>query len=272
VLAAAGSAVALFERRKNRSAILVGAWGFGLLLAYSLIRYKTPWLVLSFLVPLCLAAGYGVQALGRLGWARLLAVLAASAAGLYVVQELGDPWRAGVGLGWLVLAVCLAALWARTPREGGAWGWRTPALGLGAAAVAVCLWQTAVLNFREYDNESYPYVYSHTRREALEMVRQVKALGARAGRKPRVIIASPEYWPLPWYLKDVQVDGYGSGVASSYDPLTVDAVIGRQSDRATENQVPQLSAALGANYQQGGTYPLRPGVQLVLFVRRDLLQ
>jgi uncharacterized protein (TIGR03663 family) len=272
LLAAAGSAVALFERRKNRSAIFVGAWGFGLLLAYSLIRYKTPWLVLSFLVPLCLAAGYGVQALGRLGWTRLLAVLAASAAGLYAVQEFGDRWRLGVGLGWLVLAVCLAALWARRRREGDGWGWRTPALGLGAAAVAVCLWQSAVLNFRQYDNEAYPYVYSHTRREALDLVRQIKGLAARAERKPRVIIASPEYWPLPWYLKDVQVDGYGSGVASNYDPPTTDAVIGRQSDIPKENQVPQLRAALGANYELAGTYPLRPGVTLVLFVRRDLLQ
>jgi len=273
VLAAAGSAVALFERRKNRSAIFVGAWGFGLLLAYSLIRYKTPWLVLSFLVPLCLAAGYAAQALARLNWARLLAFAAASAAGLYVVQDFGSRPRAAAGFGLLCAAVALAALWARRPSEGAAWGWRTPALGVAAAAVAVCLWQSAVLNFREYDtNDVYPYVYSHTRREALEMVREIKGLAGRTSRKPRVVIASPEYWPLPWYLKDVQVDGYGSGVALSYDPLTVDAVIGRQSDLPKENQVPQLRAVLGANYQQVGTYALRPGVQLVLFVRRDLLR
>ena len=271
LLAAAGSAVALFERWKNRSAIFVGAWGFGLLLAYSLIRYKTPWLVLSFLVPLCLAAGYGVQALGRAGWWRLLSTVGVSAVGLYVVQDFDNRWRAGAGLACLVLAVCLAALWARRQREVSGWDLRASALVLGLAA-SVCLWQSAVLNFREYDNEEYPYVYSHTRREALELVRRVKDLGARAERKPRIIIASPEYWPLPWYLKDVQVDGYGSGVASNYDPLTVDAVVGRQSDIPKENQVPQLRTALGANYELAGTYALRPGVTLVLFVRRDLLR
>jgi uncharacterized protein (TIGR03663 family) len=63
-LGAVGAAVALFERRLNRFAVFVAAWGFGLLVAYSIINYKTPWLVLNFVVPLAVAAGYAVQSFG----------------------------------------------------------------------------------------------------------------------------------------------------------------------------------------------------------------
>ncbi|HLM55336.1 MAG TPA: flippase activity-associated protein Agl23, partial [Pyrinomonadaceae bacterium] len=255
ILATAGAAVALFERSKNRFAIFAGAWAFGLLLAYSLIKYKTPWLVLSFVVPLCLAAGYAVQALGRLSWLRLSIVLAAAAIGLCLMQDfvsraalalvftaLDDasaPLTSlvkGVGLASILTAVGLAALWVRGRGEPVAWSPRTPALALAGLAVFVCLWQSAVLNFVRYDDDRYPYVYSHTQREALELVRQVELLRdrlrerTRADRPPRVTISTSEYWPLPWYFQGIPGVAYEQRVNPSYDPLTVDAVIGRESD------------------------------------------
>jgi uncharacterized protein (TIGR03663 family) len=39
---------------------LAGIWGGGLLVAYTLIPYKTPWLALSFTIPLAIAGGHGV--------------------------------------------------------------------------------------------------------------------------------------------------------------------------------------------------------------------
>jgi uncharacterized protein (TIGR03663 family) len=218
LLACAGTAVALFERRKNRFAVFACAWAFGLLAAYSLISYKTPWLVLSFVVPMCVAGGYCVQRLARRG--RM---------------------------------------------------WRTAALALLGVAVAVCLYQTVVLNFLKYDDDSYPYVYSHTRREAVELIREVERAGARAGTKePGVSVVSPEYWPLPWYFRDNARVGYTSTVASYYDPQTTVAVIGRKSETASEDQSAKLRAVLGAGYVEVGTYSLRPGVELVLFERRDI--
>ena len=38
-------------------------WAFGLFLAYTIIPYKTPWLALSFLLPRCIIAGYGINEL-----------------------------------------------------------------------------------------------------------------------------------------------------------------------------------------------------------------
>ncbi|MFL6285006.1 MAG: flippase activity-associated protein Agl23 [Pyrinomonadaceae bacterium] len=218
LLASAGTLLALFERRKNRFAVFACAWAFGLLAAYSLISYKTPWLVLSFVVPMCIAGGYFLQGLVRRGRV-----------------------------------------------------WTMAACALACAAVAVCLYQTAVLNFFNYDDDSYPYVYSHTRREAVEMVREVERAGARAGvKEPGVSVVSPEYWPLPWYFRDNTHVGYTSTVGSNYDPQTTLVVIGRSSETASEDQSAKLRAVLGSAYVEVGTYALRPGVRLVLFERRDI--
>ena len=221
LLACAGASVALFERRKNRFAVFASAWAFGLLAAYSLISYKTPWLVLSFVVPMCIAGGYALQKL--------------------------DAWERA---------------------EGRARGAALAILGL---AVTVCLYQTVVLNFLKYDDDSFPYVYSHTRRGALDMIREVESVAARAGTgEPGVSVVSPEYWPLPWYFRDNPRVGYTSQVSSYYDPQTTLVVIGRKSDNASEDQSQKLRSVLGAGYVEAGTYDLRPGVQLVLFERRDL--
>jgi uncharacterized protein (TIGR03663 family) len=218
LLACAGTLVALFERRKNRFAVFACAWAFGLLAAYSIIKYKTPWLALSFVVPMCVAGGYFVQ--------------------------------------WLA-------------RRGGSW--RAAALAVAGVCLAVCLYQTVVLNFFKYDDDSYPYVYSHTRREAVEMVREVERAGELAGTKePAVAIASGEYWPLPWYFRNNPRVGYSGEVYASYDPQATPVVIGRKSDDPQLNTYRKLVPLLAGKYTEVGTYPLRPGVDLVLFVRSDI--
>ncbi len=291
LLACVGACVALFERRMNRFAIFASAWAFGLLAAYSIIKYKTPWLVLSFVVPMCVAAGYAAQALGRVGWNRLLPLLAAFALGSGVLlrkqetladvySSLADPaYHSSKGsfdvmillLGCVILltAFTLAVKWAS---GGGASDWRA-SLVVAAAALAFCSYQTAALNFFHYDDDSYPYVYSHTRREMVEMVREVERVGERAGTKePGVSVVSPEYWPLPWYFRDNPRVGYTSNVSSYYEPQTTLVVIGRKSETASEDQSAKLRAVLGTAYVEVGTYALRPGVDLILFERRDLAQ
>ena len=62
VLSALGTLIAFFKAR-HRFAMFAGLWAFGLFAAYTLIPYKTPWLALSFLLPMCIVAGY---ALGEL--------------------------------------------------------------------------------------------------------------------------------------------------------------------------------------------------------------
>ena len=221
-LAVAGALIALFNQKVDRFAVFIAAWAFGLLLAYSLIPYKTPWLMLSFIVPMAVIGGYAVQHWSRQSW---------------------GTWRAPA-----------------------------PALAMAGLALAICLYQSFVLNFREYDNDQYPYVYAHTNRELIALVSEVERISQRAGTKEiGVSIASSENWPLPWYFRDYPRVGYVGTVSDHYDPKDIPVVIARESAEAKDDQTATLRPALGSDYDKVGTYTLRPGVRLALFARRDLI-
>jgi uncharacterized protein (TIGR03663 family) len=209
LLAPVGAFIALWRVRENRFALFVALWGFGLLAAYSLINYKTPWLALSMLVPFALAGGYAINALYKLNRAFALA-----------------------------------------------------ALGL---ALAVCAYQTYKLNFVHYDDDAYIYVYAHTKREYVDLINEVERIAERAGTRfdTNINVAAPEYWPMPWYLRNYKHVGYHQGRVI---PATNDAVI-----IASTKQTAEMQATNGARYQLVGTYPMRPGVTLTLYARRDLL-
>ena len=187
--------------------------------AYSLISYKTPWLVLNFVVPLALISGYALQ----------------------VIYD----W--GLGEIRLIIAVMLLA-------------------------IAISGYKTIDLNFFNYDNDaqSYVYVYAHTRREMLALVDEIEKVAERTkqGTKTGVTIVSPDYWPLPWYLRNYTGVGYHGRMTSSTEPVII----------ASESQGAEVQATFGDLYQQvnsgfnsAGSYPLRPGVNLLLYVRRDAL-
>ncbi|MBI5209045.1 MAG: TIGR03663 family protein [Elusimicrobia bacterium] len=58
-----GVAAALWTR--DRLGLYLASWAAGTLFLYSVIPYKTPWLALDMLLPLALAAGFGVQQVAR---------------------------------------------------------------------------------------------------------------------------------------------------------------------------------------------------------------
>jgi uncharacterized protein (TIGR03663 family) len=209
MLASLGALLALWKTRR-RFPLFAALWGFGLLAAYSIIKYKTPWLVLSMLIPFALAGGYAVDWLYR--------------------------------------------------RRG---GWRTLALALLVFSLIVATYQTVQLNYVHYDDDKYIYVYAHTKREYVDLINAVKQIGERAGTKfdTRINVAAPEYWPMPWYLREYKYVGYQGRVI----PAINDAVI-----IASTGQSAEMQATYGVNYLLVGTYPMRPGVTLTLYVRRDL--
>lgn len=210
VLGAGGAILALI-RRVNRFAIFAGAWAFGILAAYSLIPYKTPWLMLNFTVPLAIIGGYCVNEIYH--WSKEL------------------PARA------LALAIALAAF-------------------------AVCGTQAVRLNFFHYDDDKYPYVYAHTYREFLPLITEIDRLAerARTGKQTGVTITAREYWPMPWYLRDYPHAGFFGHMAMTQEPIIVGSV----------EQAEELENMLGDRYLRLGSYPLRPGVTLLLYARRDL--
>lgn len=216
-LASIGAALTVWKPR-NSFALFSALWGFGILAAYSLIAYKTPWLALNFIVPLALTGGYALQMI----------------------------WEEGLGHVRLIV-------------------------GIVVLTVALSGYQTIDLNFFNYDNDDqyYVYVYAHTRRETLAFLREIDRVAERTkqGGEMGITIVAPEYWPLPWYLRDYSRVGYHGRMTTSAEPVII----------ASEGQGAEMEATFGDQYQQvnsgfnsAGSYPLRPGVNLLLYVRRDI--
>lgn len=216
VLGAILAFLALFGVLRPKSAFpfFSALWAFGLLAAYSLIPYKTPWLMLNFVVPFALVAGFAVQS-------------------IYDLE--GSQMRlTGVVL---ILAISFAT------------------------------YQSIDLNFINYDNDdnSYVYVYAHTTRGLLDLVKQIDSIareedGARTG----ITIVSPDYWPLPWYFRNYTRVGYYGRLTPATEPIII----------ASEAQKADVEANYGEVYQQvmsnqqDGSFELRPGVRLLLYRRR----
>lgn len=211
LLGGGGAALALFRPRARRFAVFAGLWAVGIIAAYSLIPYKTPWLAISFLPPLALAAGYAVS------------------------HFYGDGRDAGL---------------------------RNIAGALLAGALALGLYQSWKLNFVEYDNDQYVYVYAHSRRALNDLTGKVDAAIARSpqGKETGITITSPEYWPLPWYFRNYSHAGFVGSMTDTKEPI----VIGRIE------QLNELQTKLGDGYKYFGTFDLRPGVTLVLFIKYDI--
>ena len=213
VLGAVGAAFAVW-RANNRFAIFAAQWAWGLLAAYSLIKYKTPWLAINFILPLAIISGYAVE----------------------VIYQ-----------------------WARNSQN------LVPITGLVVAMAAIFFsaGQAVSLNFFHYDDDKYPYVYAHTHREFLSLVDDINRIAQRAGTSEQTTIAvmSPDYWPLPWYLRNYKNVGYHSRVI----PPTNEALI-----IINQTQEQEAAATLRGSYRRLNSYVLRPGVTLVLYARRDV--
>ncbi|MGI8555182.1 MAG: hypothetical protein ACR2LT_02345 [Pyrinomonadaceae bacterium] len=210
-LSATGTLIALLKA-KNRFAVFTGFWAFGLFAAYTIIPYKTPWLALSFILPMCIVAGYGINE-------------------LFVSKDIVQK----------ILAVVLALF-----------------------AAVVLSYQSYELNFVRYDDDKMPYVYAHTQREFLNLIKQIEYYAAKSGKGKNVTIeiVSPDYWSMPWYTKDYPHANYPGQIVPAN---TAEMIVAKK-----EEQDAQILREYAAHYKYAGTYPLRPGVELYLLVRRDL--
>lgn len=213
ILSALGALVALFKG-KHRFAMFTAFWAFGLFAAYTIIPYKTPWLALSYLLPMCIVAGYG---LGELIISKNIALKAVTCA--------------------LVLS-----------------------------GTTVLAYQTYQLNFVRYDDEEMGYVYAHTKRQALDLVAQIDHYAEKSGKGTDATIeyVSPDYWPLTWYmLKYSHANFHGNLI----DATTSEMIVAKKNDQDAE-----MIKRYSSHYKYVGVYPLRPGVDLVLLVRKDLAE
>lgn len=142
---------------------------------------------------------------------------------------------------------------------------RLQAMGAVALAggLAFTTYQSVDLNFVRYDDEfASPYVFVHTTREAVALVNETKRIATVAGTGDQtgIVFSSPEYWPLPWYYRDYPRAGFFGSVVETSEAMIVFNL----------NQEAELPATITDRYVRKGDYTLRPGVELVMYVRSDL--
>src|SRR5262249_15670521 len=159
--------------RGTRFWLFVAAWTLGLALAYSIIGYKTPWLMISFLIPMAILSGYAAE---------------------QVYSEL--PRASLRGLWVIVIVVALIF------NGGLAWSVNFNKYDDNSNTSGYFIDAGRKLKLRPYLDGLYGYVYAQTDRGALQLVQE---LSREADKFPSrnetpIYVASPDYWPLPWYL------------------------------------------------------------------------
>jgi uncharacterized protein (TIGR03663 family) len=130
---------------------------------------------------------------------------------------------------------------------------------LGAVAAGHLAWQAYAASFVYYADTRNPYVYSQTSPSCLSLaaaVRQAVQAGG-PGTQAMVLAQGHDYWPLPWYLRDLPHVGYADHPPARLDvPVIV-------ADQALS---PGVQAAIARTYCEQGALLLRPGVLMRLYV------
>lgn len=129
---------------------------------------------------------------------------------IYSLIPYKTPWSfLGVWMGWILLAgtgVSVLKRWIMKPI------FRTLFFILLGAAILHLTEQAYQLNFRYYDHPGNPYTYSHPREDVKRIAQYVKdvAEASQSGHDTYVdvVCTGADYWPLPWYLRDMSTVGW----------------------------------------------------------------
>lgn len=217
------------------------------------------WLAVEEL-PLLVLGGAGVAAAivrPRDRFAAFCALWAVGVLAMYSLIPYKTPWLTLNAIVPLALSAGTAVERLRTSIAGS----RAAAVVFGtivATAAAGGSARAAWLSFWHYDSERSPYVYVHTSRDMMRLVDAVTRTAAVNPDTPIAVIGN-DYFPLPWYLRGYRV-GYYPRQAGD-DAGIVVAPLAWQSE---------LDAQLGRAFERTGPYVLRPGVHLLVYLRRDL--
>ncbi len=170
------------------------------------------------------------------------------------------PWNL---LGFLHGLILMAGIGAATVFHRLPWisariGWLLLLLA-GAAQLAG---QASRANGRFGADPRNPYVYAHSVPDVVRLAQRIKEIAALHpdGRSMRVHFITPDYWPLPYYLRQMDRVGYWNEI-----PAAPEAPVMVVSADLQERLESQLRDRYHATF-----YGLRPGVLLVLNIRQDL--
>ncbi len=209
--------------RGSKFGLFLMAWACGMVIGYSRIPYKTPWLMVSMLIALAVFSGYVAQE-------------------VFSVLRFTAPQVA-----FIALLLAVAAPIAKT-----SWQVNQHKYDDNENTTGYFAEFGKKRKFTAYTDTQYGYVYAQTDKDLLNLVQEVYQV------KPQSIhYATPDYWPLPWYFRKQQIDGYDEKVP---EPFNGAALI------TSEEQAAETEKKL-QGYYRSHEYVLRPGVRLVLFVK-----
>jgi hypothetical protein len=130
----------------------------------------------------------------------------------------------------------------------------------------------ATNNFADAKHPAYfeasrynPYVYAHTGKDILNLVKRLDELASVSpkGKAMSIDVVATDYWPLPFYLRHFSNVGYPTNPKDYRD---ADVIIGTMEDGerlAGENAKVKYAVS---------QFGLRPGVLLSVYVKPDLWQ
>ena len=143
--------------------------------------------------------------------------------------------------------------------------------------------QAYSINFRYFDSRN-PHIYGHTSSDVPRIAEKIKLMAdVNSNNKPlQIQVYCPEndYWPLPWYLRDYNVE-YGSEVSEKTQPAPIilihPSMEGDLMRKLYELPPPgqrELYMHLFYNVDDGtvDVMELRPSVELFGFVSRSLFE
>ncbi len=142
-------------------------------------------------------------------WVRLLALFTFLMTVFYSSLHYKTPWSILGALHGMILLAAVATdqLWHVASLR-----WERKLLGVfivvfGVASPTV---QSVLLNFKFDADQTNPYVYAHTHRDIFAVCNTLREYVEVGGEQTTVQAICPagDYWPLPWYLRDLPRVGY----------------------------------------------------------------
>ncbi|HVM50650.1 MAG TPA: flippase activity-associated protein Agl23 [Candidatus Acidoferrum sp.] len=208
-------------------------------------------------------AGFARRGLGgaNASFVRFLALYTFALAAAYTAIAYKTPWcLLGFWHGMILLAgVGSAGLIRRTRTRPLRMAVRLLILA-GAAQLGWQAWQAAVTYAADPRN---PYVYAQTSPDLLNLVQRVEALAKVSPQDGKLVVKvmapDSDYWPLPWYLRNLERVGYYAEVPA--DPYASIMIVSSQFKAALDEKKTHVMV---------GYFQLRPQVFLELYVELGL--
>lgn len=275
-----GTYAVYFSRAKGQDTAHVHPWYYYLqILLYARYFHGPVWTEawILLLAAVGLAAGVRGAPAGRMDskFVRFLAVYTLAMIVVYSAIPYKTPWCLLSFLTGLILLAGVGAAslwtWAKWPFAQGL----VASLVLAAAAHLAFLAYRA--NFVYYADCRNPYVYAHPTEEIFTAVNVIEDYAATVGlghspeKRLQVAVPGQDYWPLPWYFRNLPCVGYTSEVPHEVGPviLVSDALEGTLAHRLYEETPIEQRRIYLYLFEKPYYIWARPGVKLVGFVRKD---